>query len=234
MAPRSCGGPLRVDRAAAPSATQPTPARCRPRLELRQHHRHRVHLAVRYARAHEFARAYAEDLSRGGLFIAGAYDLEPLEEVQVDIELPGFGTFSISAEAAHIIRPDRAFQLHCTPGTGMAITEAPDGFHAALTAYLQRLERRAKFVVFVSDEMLRALLANAGYQARPAPDPADLGDVLAQTEAPVCGIVVAREDVEEYRAAAEVADAHDVVIAVESADDADEADEILALLDLEL
>ena len=112
--------------------------------------RFRVHLSVRYEIAHEFVREYAENLSRDGLFITGAQDLELLQEVAVEIGLPGFQSFRVRAEVAHIFDEEHAAPLGRVAGAGLAITRAPPGFQDALTGYLHRLGKRADATVLTT------------------------------------------------------------------------------------
>jgi hypothetical protein len=101
-----------------------------------------VHLSVRYEVAAEFRREYADNLSRGGLFIRGGSGLARRREVDVAIELPGLGEFHVQAEVMHVIGADEAAELGRTAGAGLSIAHAPDGFQAALAQYLERLGRR--------------------------------------------------------------------------------------------
>ena len=104
--------------------------------------RARCRISVRFERASSFVREYAENLSVGGIFVTGAHHLERLEELELDIDLPGLGSFRIQAEAAHILGPDQATRLRREPGAGLAIRRAPIGFHRALRLYLERVGRR--------------------------------------------------------------------------------------------
>ena len=66
-------------------------------IEQRRHPRYGVHLAVRYANAEQFVADYVENLSAGGLFIAGANQLALNTETDIHIELPGQGDWTVRA-----------------------------------------------------------------------------------------------------------------------------------------
>ncbi len=199
--------------------------------ENRKGARYLVHLSVRYGSAREFVEEYATNLSAGGLFIRGAYDLEPLTPITVEISLPGFRSFRVHAQIVHVITPEMAAASGHQPGAGVAITQRPEGFDAAMTEYLQRLGRRRDHLVFASDEACRKLLEDAGYQTAPAPPAADLGSVIAGSDFPVLGVVVARAQESAYTAAAAAAG---IPGAVRSIDYLEELDDLLTELDKDL
>ena len=87
--------------------------------------RHRVHFQVRYGNAEEFLIEYVENLSVGGLFIRGAFNLEPLSEITVELDLPGYKTFSLRARVAHILTPDAARSANRPAGAGVEIVDQP-------------------------------------------------------------------------------------------------------------
>lgn len=126
--------------------------------------RYRVHLQVRYAAAADFVREYAENLSRGGLFLRGGRGLSRRRDVEVDVELPGLGHFRVRAEVAHVIDAEEASRAGRAAGVGLAIVEAPPGFEAAMEAYLGRLERRGEVTLAVIGDEATRLLAEAGYK----------------------------------------------------------------------
>jgi len=195
----------------------------------RKQTRHDVHLAVRYQTAHEFVQEYAENLSQGGLFIRGADSLQPLAEVEVEIVLPGFGQFVVTAEVAHILGGEMAARCGRDPGAGLAITRAPAGFQDALTGYLHRLGRRADATVLTTVAEAGEKIAAAGYSVVPAPEAPELPGWIVRAEQPVVGVVVAAGEVLDYRRVAAAAGAGEIVHA---ADEGVEA--LLARLDAEL
>ena len=199
--------------------------------DLRTSARHRVNLSVRYGTASEFVSEYAKNLSRGGLFIAGAHHLEPLSEVTIEIDLPGLGSFPITGEVAHLLTPDVAAGLGISPGAGIAIKQAPPGFDAALSAYLQRLGRRADVLVFVADAQLAEVLAKAGFQVQAAPPPEHFAEAFVRADADVLAVVSPRSKALGYRQAAAISGAGDVVVEMDSAA---ELDDVLVRLDAEL
>lgn len=199
--------------------------------EDRRNPRYRVHLSVKFVRAKEFVVEYAENLSRGGLFVKGAHGLELLQEVDVEVELPGYGSFNVKAEVAHLINGDQAVEFGRSAGAGLAIKKAPDGFEQALSSYLLRLGRRADAMVMVADETNGLLLAAAGYQVRAVPEPGELVAAIARAPVPVVAVVVPQTSVTEYEHAAAIAGAGDIVISMNSMD---EFEAILVRLDNEL
>lgn len=194
----------------------------------RKEKRFRVHLSVRYERARDFVVEYAENLSSGGLFVRGHTTLEPLEQVEVQIELPGYGAYPITAEVAHVLTPELAKELDRKPGVGLQIVEAPAGFSDALSAYLIKLGKRPDNCVLVADTECRRLIADAGYQTGGVPPPERLAAMLAGAAVPVIAVVIARSLEPDYRAAIEIADLDLQVYAI---DYLEEMDEVLGLLD---
>lgn len=199
--------------------------------DARRDTRHKVHLSVRYSTAREFVREYAENLSKGGLFIRDAYSLEPLQQVTVRMELPGFHKYDILAEVVHLIRPDVAAQLNRAAGAGLAIVRAPSGFEEALERYLQRLGQRKDHQVLIADEPMGILLGSCGYRVSRAPLPSETQQKVAESARPVIGVIVPEALVADYRRALAKTDAHDVVHDLEGFAN---IDEILAQLDRHL
>jgi Tfp pilus assembly protein PilZ len=193
--------------------------------------RYRVHLSVRYETAADFVREYAENLSKGGLFIRGARGLTRHRDVMVELELPGFGAYQVRAEVVHVITPEMAAEHGRAAGAGLAIRETPEGFEEALTNYLHRLERRADSLVLAAAGPAGRLLVAAGYQVTPVASPDSLGDTLAATssDARLVGVVVPGAEVDPYRHAA----AHNAELVV-AMDEPRQIDEVLVQLDARL
>jgi len=193
--------------------------------------RYRVHLSVRYETAADFVREYAENLSKGGLFIRRARGLSRHRDVMVELELPGFGAYQVRAEVVHVITPEMAAEHGRAAGAGLAIRETPDGFEDALANYLIRLGRRADSLVLAAAEPAARLLVAAGYQVVAVSSPDSLGDALAaQTaDARLVGVVVPGAEVDPYRLAA--ADNAELVVAM---DEPRQIDEVLVQLDARL
>jgi Tfp pilus assembly protein PilZ len=61
------------------------------RSDSRLQTRYRVHLSVRFETALDFVTEYAENLSRGGLFVRGAHHLELNREVPIQMEVDVLG-----------------------------------------------------------------------------------------------------------------------------------------------
>jgi hypothetical protein len=193
--------------------------------------RHRVCLAVRYSTATEFVQEYAENLSRGGLFIADAHHLQPLADVAVEIDLPGSGTYQVKGVVAHILDVDLAAKMGRKPGAGIEIRTVPVGFNDALESYLHRLGRRADVTVFVADARCAAALARAGYGVAPAPAPESFAAEFVRADSEVIAVVVPRSSELAYQQAAAAAGGGDMVVCMDSPA---QLDEILRRLDDEL
>jgi Tfp pilus assembly protein PilZ len=193
--------------------------------------RHRVALRVKYWAAKEFVVEYAENLSNGGMFIKGAEHLRPLDAVSVEVTLPGFGTFAVKGEVAHVMTSEQATMYQRTAGAGIAITKAPPDFQDALSRYLQRLGSRADKAVLVVEERLRNLLSHTGYHVGPAPEPAGLASAMVRSEYPVVALIVPPDMAARYAAEAAAAGAGNVVIPMSSEK---ELPTVLERLDAEL
>ncbi len=188
-------------------------------------------MTVRYTTAVEFVREYAENLSNSGLFIKGAHDLEPLTQLTVEVTLPGAGSFMLKCEVAHVMTPELAARFGRSPGAGMAILKAPDGFDDALVSYLHRLGRRADHRVLVIDDTIAKALSEAGYKVGSAPSAAGLAEVMVHSDEPVIAVIVPRDSEKLYSAAARALGAGDVVIGM---DHEAELDTVLTELDKRL
>ena len=166
--------------------------------------------------AREFVVEYAENLSNGGMFIKGAEHLSPLESVSIEVTLPGFGTYAIKGEVAHVLTAEMASMYGRAAGVGIAITQAPADFNDALRRYLHRLGKRADHAVLVYAEHLRTLLAHTGYQVAATPEAAELSAAIVHSEHPVIGVIVPVVEVARYAAAAAAAGAGNIVIPMTS------------------
>jgi hypothetical protein len=190
-----------------------------------------VHLEVRYAKAAEFVREYAENLSVGGLFVAGATDLQPLDELTVDVELPGLGRYRLGVQVAHVMDEASAERFGRSAGAGMSIRDAPPDFERALSTYLQRLGSRADHLVLVEAASLRASLQEAGYKVDVAPDPGGLVATVARLAQPVLRVVVGPSAAPYYRHAARTAgDEELILVCQEPTDLADVLSQLDALI----
>ena len=165
----------------------------------RRHERFAVRLRVSFATALDFVVEYADNLSAGGLFVRGAHALEPLQEVEVDLELPGYQTFRVIARVAHVLGPAMAASAGMKPGAGVEIVRSPEGFDTALTEYLRRLGRRRDVMVLAPLGSAHELLQQAGYNVAPLPMPSELLAATSGQEPPVIGVVVPRSQADDYR-----------------------------------
>lgn len=194
----------------------------------RQQLRYRVNFSVRFGAAREFVQEYAENLSTGGLFVRGAHRLEKDEQVVIEIDLPGFETFIVTAKVAHVIGPAEAAAADRKPGAGLQITSTPKGFQDAMRSYLLRLGRRRDYMALVGLDSLRTMLEEAGFQTRPVPAPNALTHVITSVGMPLVAIVVPEALYEHYAKAAEAAGIADLV---SIADTTDGFEELLRTLD---
>lgn len=191
----------------------------------RQHTRHATELQVRFTSASEFVIEYAENLSAGGLFVRQAHGLAPLSEVQVQIALPGFGQYTVKARVAHVMDEETATRYKRHPGAGLQLTETPEGFQIALTAYLHRLGRRRDSLVLVEEAACLSMLSSAGFRTKAA----SLDEIAEQAlSSGLLAIVVAKRSARKYRDAIASAPRKVSVIGCDHA-----ADEELLLIELD-
>jgi hypothetical protein len=171
--------------------------------EQRRHQRFGVHLAVRYTNAEQFVTDYVENLSAGGLFIAGAHKLPLLVETDVAIELPGQGGWTVRAKAVYLIDEAAAKLAGRKPGAGMEIVTKPPGFDDALLGYLLRLGQRRDHSVMVGEVAGIRVITDAGYRVVSLESPAAAAALVTDALVKLVAIVVPPELVDSYRAAIE-------------------------------
>lgn len=158
--------------------------------EQRRHPRYGVHLAVRYTNAEEFVTDYVENLSAGGLFIAGAYIVPLNTETDVQVELPGQGNWTVRAKSVFVVDNDAAQTMGRKAGAGFQITSKPPGFDDALLGYLLRLGRRREHAVMVGDIPGVELITDAGYRTIALESEDEVAIALANDDAKIVAIVV--------------------------------------------
>ncbi len=165
----------------------------------RRHKRHPTILAVRFLQATDFVTEYAENLSAGGLFVRRAHELEPLSDVEVRLELAGYGSFSVKARVAHVLGEEMAKKMGRSPGAGLQLTKVPPGFDDALRGYLERLGRRRDFLILAEDAACVEMLASAGFHTSLA----RLALLVEQTlgASTVLAVVTTRTSTAAFRAA---------------------------------
>lgn len=198
---------------------------------MRQEERFRVNFSVRFGIARDFVQEYAENLSSGGLFIRGAHRLTPGEQMVIELDLPGYDTFVVTAKVAHVITPAEALESNRRPGAGLSIVATPDGFSDAMHEYLIRLGRRRDFMVLASDHEVRTLFEESGYQTGLVPAPHELPGLLANFECPIVAVLVSRSLYGPFMSAAQAAGRPDVIFSI---DYIEEFEEILRALDQNL
>jgi hypothetical protein len=167
--------------------------------DQRRHPRYGVHLAVRYTNAEQFVADYVENLSAGGLFIAGANQLPLLSETEVQIELPGQGNWTVRAKNVFVIDERAAAKMGRKAGAGFEIVEKPPGFDDALLGYLLRLGRRREHAVMVGEVPGVDLITDAGYRVIPLESQDEVAIALANDDAKIVAIIVQASLVTTYR-----------------------------------
>lgn len=190
--------------------------------------RYRVHLSVRFDTALDFVAEYAENLSRGGIFVRGAHHLELNREVPIQMEVPGYPPFKVEARVAHIITPLMAETLKRKPGAGFHIVRGPRGFQEAIRNYLTRLGRRRDRGVLGGDHHIASSLEAAGYRTQLVSQAQDLILAVEEMDVNVLGVVVTRSAEHEYARAAGVLGRTAFVYGV---DLLEEVDELLPVFD---
>jgi len=200
------------------------------RSDSREQTRFRVHLSVRFDTALDFVTEYAENLSRGGLFVRGAHHLELNREVPIQMEVPGYPPFKVEARVAHIITPQMAEALKRKPGAGFHIVRGPRGFQETIRRYLARLGRRRDRGVLGGNHHIASALEAAGYRTQLVPTAQDLVLAVEEmgAEVEVLGVVVSHPSEADYARAAGVLGKRDFVYGV---DLLEEVDELLQVFD---
>lgn len=170
-------------------------------------------LQITYLRAEDYVREYAENLSRGGLFIAGVRGLRPRDRVQVQIELCGFGIVTVETEVAHLVDEETAVGLGRSAGAGFAIKRAPVDFQDTLSAFLVRLGARREARVLVGDAVTENLVRAGGYVTETAPEPTEIINALGT--APIfVALVVQPAQASAYRQALEPANLDGLILEI--------------------
>ena len=139
---------------------------------------------------------YAEYLSVGGMFVKDATGLALHDEVTVEVELPGHGTFMLVAEVMRVVKHDDPGLM--AAGAGLQIRPGTAGFATAVEAYLACLGHRKNTRVLVELEPWRQRISDAGYQVLPLTPPTRLVKLL-DGSGPI-GIVVPDELAAVYSA----------------------------------
>jgi hypothetical protein len=168
-------------------------------VEQRRHPRYEVRLSVRYANAEQFVNDYVENLSAGGLYIAGAHHRPLHSETDVHIELPGQGTWIVRAKSTFLIDEAAAKLSGRKAGAGFEIIHKPSGFDDALLGYLLRLGRRREHAVMVGEVAGIDLITDAGYRVIPLASEDEVAFALADDDAKIIAIVLAPSQVQTYR-----------------------------------
>jgi hypothetical protein len=191
----------------------------------RRHRRHRVHLEVRFGSARDYLVEYAENLSRGGLFVRGIFDVEPLQIMSLEIELPGFRRFEVRGRVVHVRSAADAVAIGAKPGVGLELIDLRPDFTEALHHYLTRLGRRSEVVVLSTSDEVMGLLATAGYQVFAAPAPGQVQALVATLPCRVLALALGRRERDDYLAAETLS------TRIVEIDFLAEIDEILEILD---
>ncbi len=172
---------------------------------------------MRYANAEEFVTDYVENLSAGGLFLAGAHMLPLFTETDVQIELPGQGSWTVRAKSIFIIDATAAKASGRTAGAGMEILDKPPGFDDALLGYLLRLGQRRDHTIMVGPVPGIRLIEDAGYRVIGLEPPQIAAALADDPLVKLVGVLVRAERVGEYRDALG-SRGNDLVYGVESSE----------------
>jgi type IV pilus assembly protein PilZ len=115
-----------------PAAAAPVVSRLFPRYAAR--------FRVRFHDALSFIEQYADNISRGGLFIETLDPPELERPVAVVLDLPDGGApISAAARVVHRVPFDEASKLGLQAGCGVQFLDTSDGFHERIEEYLARL-----------------------------------------------------------------------------------------------
>lgn len=192
----------------------------RPPQESAPARRHVVRLRVRFTDARDYVEQYAFNLSEGGLFVAGATHLSPLQVVPVELELPGLGRFEVECRVAHVLDEERARRFDRAPGAGLAIMSAPGEFDEALRSYLRIIGARNAATVLVGDSKVRGLLSDAGYRLVDVFRLEDLSGLYGEQDR-VVAVIVPAGRLDEARAALGSAAPEELLLPFEQGDTLD-------------
>lgn len=166
-------------------------------IEQRRSPRYDVHLVVRYASAAEFVADYIENLSDNGLFVAGAAGLPIGHECDVEIVLPGQGTWTVRARVVFNMPAALAQESARSSGAGMEVIAKPEGFDDALLGYLLRLGRRRDFTLIVGSMPGDKAFERSGYRVMPMVAPVEIVRVVEEN--PQVALVVPADEVYGYQ-----------------------------------
>jgi Tfp pilus assembly protein PilZ len=194
----------------------------------RQSERYQVNFAVRFSQAREFVQQYAENLSTGGVFVQDAHHLQPGEQVRVELDLPGYGAFVVTALVSHVMTPEMAEQAGRNPGAGLALRECPTGFTEAMRTYLLRLGKRRDYRIWAVDPQVVAMLEAGGYRAEEAPPPTGVVEAVGRLDLPLLGVVVPSPYLQAYGASLNEVGGAGLLVELNGTD---QFDELLRLLD---
>jgi hypothetical protein len=167
--------------------------------EQRRHPRYGVRLAVRYANAEQFVTDYVENLSVGGLFIAGANQLPLFTETDVQVELPGQGSWTVRAKSVFLVDAVAAEASGRKAGAGLEIIDKPPGFDDALLGYLLRLGQRRDHTIMVGAVPGVHLIEDAGYRVIGLEPPQIVAALADDPLVKLVGVLVGTELAQEYR-----------------------------------
>jgi hypothetical protein len=200
-------------------------------IDQRKAPRFPVNLPVRFDSAVDFITEYAENLSSNGLFVRTEAPIKALDELGVELELPGLGKYVLRVRVAHVMPAELAKKFGKPPGAGVEIVTQPAGFGDALQEYLRRLGRRRDHLVFCHDDEPLSFFGRMGYQTAPVPSPSDLVREIAASKLPVVAVVVPADGAKLYRWTLDGAGSSDLVKVAESAAELDallgELDQVL-------
>jgi hypothetical protein len=142
---------------------------------------------------------YVENLSVGGLFIVGANQMPLFTETDVQIELPGQGSWTVRAKSVFLVDATAAEASGRKAGAGMEILDKPPGFDDALLGYLLRLGQRRDHSIMVGGVPGVKLIEDAGYRVIGLEPPQIAAALADDPLVKLVGVLVPPDRVQEYR-----------------------------------
>jgi uncharacterized protein (TIGR02266 family) len=122
------------------TVTEAGPVALSPVAAPRVFPRYAARFKVRFADALDFIDQYADNISRGGLFIETLDPPELERSVSVVLELPDGGApISAAALVVHQVTFEDASRFGERPGCGVQFLDTSDGFHERIEGYLEKL-----------------------------------------------------------------------------------------------
>ena len=107
----------------------------------RQEERFEVIHRVRFSSGEEFLSEYAENLSRGGMYLVTEESLKPGTVLQARLEIPGLEKpIELKGTVAYRVGAEQSFEQGRAPGVGIKFLELDPEARQRLDHYLTRLK----------------------------------------------------------------------------------------------